>query len=76
MEERPRSCKTQKNNNIVMFGGGLGVLHDPRETDPMKKYKISGGAPSGCYSDDGATDCVVGTAKSPNGIGNWSDVRA
>ena len=31
---------------------------------------------AGCYSADGAEDCVTGTAGSPDGIGDWGDVRA
>ena len=63
-------------NNIVMYGGGLGLYRDEHEADATKRFKISGGAPAGCYSDDGASDCVVGVAASPDGIGNWTDVTA
>lgn len=38
------------------------------------RYKISGGAPAGCYDAGGDTGCLVGTAGSPDGISNWSDV--
>ena len=64
-----------KRNNVVMFGGGLGVYHDLHEPDPALRYKISGGSPAGCYSDDGNEDCVVGTAGSPDGINNWTAVE-
>ena len=59
-----------------MYGGGLGMYRDLHETNPALRYKISGGSPAGCYSDDGDTDCVVGTAGSPDGINNWTDVKA
>ena len=49
-----------KQNNIVMYGGGLGVFKDAHETNPALRYKIAGGSPAGCYSASGATDCVVG----------------
>ena len=62
-------------NNIVMFGGGLGVYRDVHETNASRRYKISGGAPAGCYDATGDTDCVVGTAASPDGIGDWTDVQ-
>jgi len=71
----PKLAKLGKHNNIVMFGGGLGIYHDTHEPDPTRKYKISGGAPAGCYSNDGSSRCVVGTAASPDGIGNWSGVQ-
>jgi hypothetical protein len=61
-------------NNIIMYGGGLGMFRDPNERDPSRRMKISGGAPAGCYSADGAENCVVGTAASPDGIHNWTDV--
>ena len=61
-------------NNIIMFGGGLGILHDVHDRDPSRRFKISGGAPAGCYSPDGQGDCVIGTAASPDGIQNWTDV--
>ena len=61
-------------NNIIMFGGGLGILHDVHDRDPSRRFKISGGAPAGCYSPDGQSDCVIGTAASPDGIHNWTDV--
>ena len=63
-----------KANNIVMYGGGLGIYRDEHETDPAKRFKISGGSPAGCYSDDGTSNCVVGTAASPDGINSWSAV--
>ena len=63
-------------NNIVMAGGGLGLYRDEHEADAAKRFKISGGSPAGCYSDDGASNCVVGVAASPDGIGNWTDVAA
>jgi hypothetical protein len=64
-----------KSNNIIMYGGGLGIYHDTFETDPKKRYKISGGSPAGCYSSDGSKTCVVGTAASPDGIKSWTDVK-
>lgn len=64
-----------KNTNIFMFGGGLGVYHDMHEPNASLRYKISGGSPAGCYSDDGASDCAVATAGSPDGINDWSEVE-
>jgi hypothetical protein len=61
-------------NNIIMFGGGLGMYRDPHEKDASRRMKISGGAPAGCYSANGADGCVIGTAASPDGISNWTDV--
>ena len=61
-------------NNIIMFGGGLGMYRDLHEKDPSRRMKITGGAPAGCYSANGAEDCVTGTAASPDGINNWTDV--
>jgi hypothetical protein len=63
-------------NNIVLYGGGLGVYRDPHEANASKRFKISGGAPAGCYSADGTQKCVKGTAASPDGIGSWTDVTA
>ena len=71
----PSLRKIGKHNNIIMYGGGLGIYHDLHETNPALRYKISGGSPAGCYSADGSSDCVVGTAGSPNGISNWTDVK-
>lgn len=58
-----------------MFGGGLGILLDSHEPNPALRYKISGGAPAGCYSDNGSANCLTGTAGSPDGINNWTDVK-
>lgn len=73
-EKFPSLSAIGKENNIIMFGGGLGVYRDPMESDPQKLYKISGGSPGGCYSEDGSSDCLVATAASPDGINNWTDV--
>jgi hypothetical protein len=70
----PWAKQIGKQNNIIMYGGGLGILHDLHDPDPSQRYKISGGAPAGCYSDDGSTNCVVATAGSPDGINNWTRV--
>ena len=70
----PAVAKLGKHNNIVMFGGGLGIYRDLHEPNPALRYKISGGSPAGCYSDDGSRNCIVGTAGSPDGIGGWGDV--
>ena len=59
-----------------MYGGGLGIFFDEHETNPALRYKISGGSPAGCYSDDGNEDCLVGTAGSPDGINDWSDAKS
>jgi hypothetical protein len=75
-KRRPDVAKFGKHNNVVLFGGGLGIYRDTHEPNPRLRYKISGGAPAGCYSADGAEDCVIGTAGSPDGIGDWGDVRA
>jgi hypothetical protein len=72
----PALAKLGKANNIVMYGGGLGVYRDEHEPDAAKRFKISGGSPAGCFSDDGASDCVVGVAASPDGIGDWTGVSA
>ena len=45
----PTLKKLDKNNNIVMQGGGLGIYHDLHESNPALRYKISGGSPAGCY---------------------------
>ena len=74
-KHNPVVAKFGKHNNIVMFGGGLGMYRDLHEKDPKLRYKISGGSPGGCYNSDGSRDCVVGTAGSPDGIGEWGDVR-
>jgi len=71
----PEVAKLGKHNNIVMFGGGLGIYRDLHETNASVRYKISGGAPAGCYSADGSKNCVIGTAGSFDGISNWQDVR-
>jgi hypothetical protein len=73
-EKMPHLKRYGKATNIFMFGGGLGVFHDAHEPDPALRYKIAGGSPAGCYGDDGASDCAVATAGSPDGIGRWSDV--
>lgn len=59
-----------------MQGGGLGMYHDLHEPQPALRYKISGGSPAGCYDHTGSSDCVVGTAGSPDGIHNWTSVTA
>jgi hypothetical protein len=46
-----------KHNNIIMEGGGLGIYRDMHERDSSLRYKASGGAPEGCYSDGGDKDC-------------------
>ena len=71
----PHLAHIGKNNNIVMFGGGLGMYRDLHETDPKLRYKISGGAPAGCYDATGNKDCKVATAGSPDGISRWTDVQ-
>ena len=71
----PVVSKFGKHNNVIMVGGGLGIYHDLHETDPSRRYKISGGAPGGCYDDDGDSGCEVGTAGSPDGINHWTDVQ-
>jgi hypothetical protein len=68
----PEAKSFGKNNNIIMYGGGLGIYHDHHEVDPDKRFKISGGSPAGCYNVDGSSTCVVGTAASPDGISNWT----
>ena len=73
--KQPWAKQVGKKNNIVMFGGGLGMYLDLHEPNPALRYKISGGSPAGCYSDDGSSDCVVGTAGSPDGINHWTNVR-
>jgi|EP01046_Picozoa_sp_COSAG06_P001638 hypothetical protein len=73
-KKMPHLKQYGKNTNIFMAGGGLGVYHDTHEPNASLRYKISGGSPAGCYSDDGASDCVVATAGSPDGINHWSDV--
>lgn len=50
------------------------MYHDTHEPNASLRYKISGGSPAGCYSVDGASDCAVATAGSPDGITSWSDV--
>lgn len=72
----PGLARLGKHNNIIMYGGGLGVYYDLHEQDPGKRYKISGGSPAGCFSSDGNSDCAVATAASPDGIHNWTDVSA
>ena len=59
-----------------MFTFRLGIFRDLHEKDPNKRYKISGGSPGGCYSADGSTNCIVGTASSPDGINDWTDVKS
>lgn len=59
-----------------MYGGGLGIYRDLHEPNPARRYKIAGGSPAGCYSDAGNSNCVVGTAASPDGISKWTDVEA
>ena len=71
----PWAKSVGKKNNIILFGGGLGVYRDLHEPNPALRYKISGGSPAGCYSDDGASDCAVATAGSPDGINSWSEVK-
>ena len=71
----PAVARLGKHNNVVMVGGGLGIYRDLHEPEPALRYKISGGAPGGCYSADGNTGCVVGTAGSPDGITRWTDVE-
>ena len=72
----PSIAKYGKHNNIIMTGGGLGIYRDLHEKDPALRYKISGGAPAGCYNDDGSKDCLIGTAGSPDGVSDWTDARA
>eukprot|EP00038_Savillea_parva_P016737 m.17866 g.17866 ORF g.17866 m.17866 type:complete len:521 (-) comp3542_c0_seq1:152-1714(-) len=72
--KEPWAHKVGKHNNIIMYGGGLGIYHDLHDPDPTQRYKISGGSPAGCFSDDGSTDCVTATAGSPDGIHNWTRV--
>jgi hypothetical protein len=74
-QKMPHLKQYGKNTNIFMFGGGLGVYHDMHEPNASLRYKISGGSPAGCYSDDGASDCAVATAGSPDGINDWSNVE-
>ena len=64
-----------KENNIVMYGGGLGMYKDHHEVDPSKRYKLAGGSPAGCYSSDGSGDCAVATAASPDGINDWKVIQ-
>ena len=74
-QKMPHLKQYGKNTNIFMFGGGLGVYHDTHEPNASLRYKIAGGSPAGCYSDDGASDCAVATAGSPDGINHWSNVE-
>lgn len=74
-QKMPHLKQYGKNTNIFMFGGGLGVYHDTHEPNASLRYKISGGSPAGCYSDNGAADCSVATAGSPDGINHWSNVE-
>lgn len=71
----PSVARLGKHNNIAMFGGGLGIYRDLHEKNASLRYKVSGGAPAGCFDDSGDRDCVVGTAGSPDGISRWSDVE-
>ena len=71
----PWAKSVGKKNNIILFGGGLGVYRDLHEPNPALRYKISGGSPAGCYSDNGAENCAVATAGSPDGINSWSEVK-
>ena len=71
----PSVARFGKNNNIVMFGGGLGIYRDLHEKNTSLRYKISGGAPGGCYDATGDKACLVGTAGSPDGIRDWGDVQ-
>ena len=78
-----------KANNIIMYGGGLGIYRDRHEADPSKRFKIAGGAPgwnvpgrcgaSICRCDGQPgwpQECAVATGASPDGIQGWREVQA
>jgi hypothetical protein len=57
-------------NNIVMYGGGIGIFRDDFETNKSKLYKAFG---PGCYGHGGNTTCTKGgTATSPDGL-KWNN---
>jgi len=74
----PSLKRIGKKNNIVMFGGGLGMYKDEHEQDPALRYKISGGSPAPCFSADGNEGCLHGggVAGSSDGISSWTAVKA
>ena len=67
--------KVGTNNNVVIYGGGIGIYKDEHETDPSKRFKASGGVM--CPVDGGCPTghcpgCIAGTGTSPDGF-RWTD---
>jgi len=64
-------------NNIVIYGGGIGVYRD-EHADPAERYKASGGVmcpiKGGCPSGHCA-GCIHGVASSPDGF-TWDNGKA
>ena len=69
-EVRPDLSGVGVANNIVMKGGGLGILRDDRNPNPRerlhaRRYKAFG---EGCFGPGGASDCGGGVAISADGV--------
>jgi len=63
---RPDLKAIGKKNNIILYGGGIGIYRDEHETNSSQRYKAFG---PGCYGKGGNTTCTKGgTATSPDGL--------